>query len=161
MKSKGFTLIEVLAVIVLLGIVSAFAVTAVFNINRKQQEENYKNSISSILSGASNYYTDHIGGTGAPTLRTLIDDGYVELDNDYVTRIGETTEVTKEYCSGSATKVRISIQVPASYKGSDETKIYNNCGCLNQNDESDEQLCVSDSGAAEEVLEESDPEVID
>ena len=58
-KKKGFTLIELLAVIVILGILLSISIVAVNNIRKKQEEENYVNVLSSILTGAKNYIADH------------------------------------------------------------------------------------------------------
>ncbi len=58
-KHKGFTLVELLAVIVILGILLSISVVAVGKIKKTQDEENYKNVLSSILTGAKNYIADH------------------------------------------------------------------------------------------------------
>ena len=58
-KNKGFTLIELLALIVILGILLAISVVAVNNIRKKQEKENVQNIISSILTGAKKYVSEH------------------------------------------------------------------------------------------------------
>lgn len=58
-KNKGFTLIELLAVIVILGVLLSISVVAVNKIKKNQDEENYKNVLSSILTGAKSYIADH------------------------------------------------------------------------------------------------------
>ena len=58
-KNKGFTLIELLAVIAILGVLLSISVVAVNKIKKNQDEENYKNVLSSILTGAKSYIADH------------------------------------------------------------------------------------------------------
>ena len=58
-KNKGFTLIELLAVIAILAVLLSISVVAVNKIKNTQEEENYKNVLSSILIGAKSYIADH------------------------------------------------------------------------------------------------------
>lgn len=95
MSKKGFTLIELLAVLVILGILLSISITSVNKIRRKQANENYLNSISSILTGAKMYISDNqrlldnfnqeCYGTSNNDcihleLETLIQKGYVDID---------------------------------------------------------------------------------
>lgn len=96
-KSKGFTLIELLAVIVILGILLAISVVAVNNIRKKQEKENVQNIISSILTGAKKYVSEHpevIFNLNVNTateeseqlvkisIEELLDKNYVDFDRD-------------------------------------------------------------------------------
>ncbi len=58
-NKKGFTLIELLAVIVILGILLSISIVAVNKIRKNQEEENRKNVIKSILTGAKEYTSEH------------------------------------------------------------------------------------------------------
>ncbi len=58
-NKKGFSLIELLAVIVILGILLSISIVAVNSIRKKQEKENVRNIISSMLTGAKNYVSEH------------------------------------------------------------------------------------------------------
>ncbi len=59
LNNKGFTLVEVLAVIVILSILMAIMVPSVSNILKKNRENNYKDLKSSIVSAAKVYLSDN------------------------------------------------------------------------------------------------------
>ncbi len=59
LNNKGFTLIEVLAVIVILSILMAIMVPSVGNIMKKNKEDNYQNLKDSIISAAKIYISDN------------------------------------------------------------------------------------------------------
>ncbi len=58
-NKKGFSLIELLAVIVILGIILAISTVAVNSIRAKQAAENRRNVFSSIFTAARRYIADH------------------------------------------------------------------------------------------------------
>ena len=59
LNNKGFTLIEVLAVIVILSILMAIMVPSVGNIMKKNKADNYQNLEDSIISAAKIYISDN------------------------------------------------------------------------------------------------------
>ena len=59
LNNKGFTLIEVLEVIVILSILMAIMVPSVGNIMKKNKEDNYQNLKDSIISAAKIYISDN------------------------------------------------------------------------------------------------------
>ncbi len=59
-KNKGFTLVELLAVIVILGLISLIAVPAVLNNIKTTKEDLYNTQIDLIKAGAVGYVTDSI-----------------------------------------------------------------------------------------------------
>lgn len=138
MKNKGFTLIEVLAVIILLGIISIFSVTAISKIVSKQKEKTYKNTISATLSAARKYFADHLNADKV-SVDELINGGYLNADDDYINRIVPTTsdkenkdKIIKTTCEGSVqTKIVIN-GVHENFKNDTSTKNYNDCGCEKQ-----------------------------
>lgn len=87
-KNRGFTLIELLAVIIILGILIGLTTISVNKIKQKQEVENRKNTINSILTAAKAYVADHPEklslfdyNTYIPIfVNDLIDSNYLSLD---------------------------------------------------------------------------------
>lgn len=80
MKSKkGFTLIEVLAVLVILSILITFSVVSVSKIKKRQEIENRINVIRSILTAARAYEADNPDKREVE-IQTLLDENYVDFD---------------------------------------------------------------------------------
>ncbi|MEE0699743.1 MAG: prepilin-type N-terminal cleavage/methylation domain-containing protein [Bacilli bacterium] len=85
-RSKAFTLIELLAVIVILGILIGITTVSVNGIRKKQEAENRRNAYSSVLTGAKTYIAenpealDNLTSTLDINVKDLVDSGYVELD---------------------------------------------------------------------------------
>ena len=90
MKNKGFTLVEMLAVIALLAIIGTITAVSVKNIKKNQDEENKLNIISAILTGTRNYITENsvsiVSENASPNesnrvyLDDLLSKGYVDFD---------------------------------------------------------------------------------
>jgi prepilin-type N-terminal cleavage/methylation domain-containing protein len=59
MNKKGFTLVEVLAVIVILGILSSFVVPSVFKMIKNAKENSFNTLIDSIEENAKLYVSRH------------------------------------------------------------------------------------------------------
>lgn len=84
MKRRGFTLAELLATIVILGIITAITVPIVIN-----QVDSYKKKMcvtqyDNILNAARAYASDHIqelSNSNTITLETLTKGGYIDGDN--------------------------------------------------------------------------------
>lgn len=56
---KGFTLVELLAVIAIIGIISAIAVPSAFSLSKKIKKNMYCEKVSMILNEAKRWGTDH------------------------------------------------------------------------------------------------------
>lgn len=85
MKSKkGFSLIEILAVILILGIVSAIAVTSYNLIKVSVLETELENTVFQIETEAENYAFDtgNVESVFYITTQTLVDNGYLTTDED-------------------------------------------------------------------------------
>lgn len=83
-KKNAFTLAELLAVLVILGIIVTITVPAVTNQVYKNRQKLCKVQYENILNAARAYGTEHISelGTGKTiTLKNLIDNGYIDGDN--------------------------------------------------------------------------------
>lgn len=83
MNKKGFTLVELLAVILILGVIMGIGATAVTNTKKKISEQQYENVINNILIKAEDYahknsFTKNI----EITVQDLIDRGILVPGED-------------------------------------------------------------------------------
>ena len=132
-NKKGFTLVELLAVIVILGVLLSVTTVAVNSIKKKQDEKNKLNVISGILTGAKHYVTDNNKSTGSVKVSVLLNENYVDFDQDkYSNLINLNVNYTK--CSNSI-KRKFEIKV--------DNKKYNDCGCEGQAlSQTSSELCI-------------------
>lgn len=87
MKSKGFTLVELLGVVTILAMLGMIIVPAVSNVIKDNKQQLYDVQIRSIKSSASNFVSDHVLdlditnnssiGIKLGTLKSL---GYIDSD---------------------------------------------------------------------------------
>lgn len=92
-NNKGFTLVEMLAVIVILGVLATIMVPTVTSMIRKNQQDNLKNLNKSIISAAKMYMSDNRyeitldGQTcgGGVTKRSITYIGEQEIKNSQIT----------------------------------------------------------------------------
>ena len=59
MNKKGFTLVELVAVIILISIISTLAIIPITNIVKKSKDEMYDAQINQIILAAENWASDH------------------------------------------------------------------------------------------------------
>ena len=76
LNNRGFTLVEVLAVIVILGILSTILVFSVTGLLKKGEEDNYNSLRNSIISAAKIYMSDN-------RYDVLLDEDKCTDDNPY------------------------------------------------------------------------------
>lgn len=83
LNNKGFTLVELLAVIVILAVLIGIAVPTYMNVSASVKKNQYNSKIEAIKVNALKYAND-IGISDASTIsiQTLIDTGYIATDND-------------------------------------------------------------------------------
>lgn len=58
-NNQGFTLIEMLAVVIILGILTSITVPTVTSLIQKSQKDNEKNQLKTIISATKMYITDN------------------------------------------------------------------------------------------------------
>lgn len=87
MKNKAFTLVELLAVIIVLGLLTTLVVTNIDKIVDRSENDIYKNQIYDILDSAydftlkySNYLPDENNNVKYITLAHLINEGLIDSD---------------------------------------------------------------------------------
>ena len=109
MNKKGFTLVELISVIVILGIIALIVFPNVLSTLSRGKENNKKDNKTLIIAGAKNYVADNPnsfkskdGQTYCITVETLYKGGYVDtvigIDND--DDIANVTDVVKVQYSG-------------------------------------------------------------
>jgi len=89
MKNKGFTIIELLAVIILLSIIALIVVPKILE-QKEKQDKKIKESQKELIYASSNIFIkenneDDIipGNVFCITVQSLIDEGYINIDVDY------------------------------------------------------------------------------
>ena len=90
---KGFTLVELMAVIVILAVIIAIAVPTFGNVQKSIEKKNYENQISLIETAAAKYFEDN--NITSMYVDDLIKSGYLEAD-DKNGKIFATNDKTKE-----------------------------------------------------------------
>ena len=80
-KQKGFSLVELLAVIAILGILSGLAIGAYSRYKDKARQEAYDTLVKSSISAAESYLMDHPGTTDV-NFDTLVNNQYLENSKD-------------------------------------------------------------------------------
>lgn len=87
---KGFTMVELLAVITILGILAGIGVVSIQRANVKARENFYNTQRSTLTNAATSYladhkngYPDYVGQTSNITLKQLRDDKYIGEFTDH------------------------------------------------------------------------------
>ena len=85
-NKKGFTLVELLAVIVILAIIIGIGITASMTISNKSRDKMYETKIEMIEKAATLYVQDKPSvlneNGGLVTVKKLLDKGYLKKDNE-------------------------------------------------------------------------------
>lgn len=90
MKKKGFTLVELLAVIILLGLLTFVVMPSVIGFIKEAKEKSYQQQLSNLKESAIRYVSDHTdiideiekNGKYNISVNDLIANGYVRKTKD-------------------------------------------------------------------------------
>jgi prepilin-type N-terminal cleavage/methylation domain-containing protein len=74
---NGFTLVEILIVVVIVGILAAIAIPTYYSYVKKGYATEAKTQLKSIVQAADMYYSER--GEPAPDVETMETEGYIEL----------------------------------------------------------------------------------
>lgn len=86
LSTLGFTLIELMGVIVVMSIILLVALPTVTNMMKKDTENTYERYLSDLYAAGETYFVNHkkdypslenTGGTAQVTLQKLMDEGYI------------------------------------------------------------------------------------
>ena len=103
---RGLTLIELLAVIVILGIIAAIAVPSINNIIQKSKEDAVKADAIAVLNAAKLYVAATDASDGSLTtaqLSSYLEDGVSNISNAVVTYSGGSYTLDGSAKAGNAT----------------------------------------------------------
>ena len=101
LNKNGFSFVEILAVIVLMGILSGIGITAYTRYRSKSLEKTYNMFSENVASAAEEYFMSNSKETTV-SLTTLVSEGYLESDVDPNSQDDLCTGTVTAISSGSS-----------------------------------------------------------
>ena len=130
MNKKGFTLVEILAVLVIIAVVSLIGTVSITGVRRKMDENLFKNKLGEIISAASKWGEDNKSELDTEkTVGFLITNGYLETEEainttKYEHTCGSDKDDENGYVEDGLCKNVITNNVDYKVLNSLEVKIY-------------------------------------
>jgi prepilin-type N-terminal cleavage/methylation domain-containing protein len=109
-NQKGFTLIEIIAVLVLLGILAAVAVPRFFDLQDEAKKKNAEAAVAAAQSNLSMAYASNLLGTATSDPETICENVSLEASG------GATYSITCDAVGNAWTQVT-SVGITAEYDG--------------------------------------------
>ncbi|SKA90829.1 MULTISPECIES: type II secretion system protein [Sporosarcina] len=101
-NEKGLTLVELLAVIVILGIIAAIAVPAIGNIITNSKVNALKADGQNVLAAAQMYFTENGSKDGTTVTQEVLNtDGFLEDAGGFAAKEGATAAVVTKAATGN------------------------------------------------------------
>ena len=89
MNRKGFTMVELLVTIIILGLLTTLVITSITSILNKSHEEYYESQENMLVLAGRDYFADYrsklpkeVGETSSVTVETLINEKYIDPVKD-------------------------------------------------------------------------------
>lgn len=167
MKNKGFTIIELLAVIVILGVLSTLAVVSVTKYREDVRQRELIN-LHSTIEAAYNEYRSDIMLQGWPYLKeisfgTIDDDIFDKYFSDFTY---DGARLTKEDFVNSKISLKekgLLLEIPTYFEGKSEEQLIEDGVCLTKSEIktiNDEQTQINECVKENSIFQPSKEEII-
>jgi prepilin-type N-terminal cleavage/methylation domain-containing protein len=85
-RVHGFTLVEIMIVVVIVGLLSALAVPAMMRVKKKSQETQALNTLRAVYDAKEAYFMEDGAGKGRVSLSALVKAGYASKSLDAISQ---------------------------------------------------------------------------